>query len=486
MEDEVGGRRRRRGPEHAVGSDLNRTRIDVGVAGVAVGAGEDERTRTRLHQVDGTGVVGNRRGNGERRGGVVLGDEELGLTRDERAAREARGRGTDGRGDQEATGLEVKGTGQGQRARRGGIEAQRVDGRAAGDVGRSEDVGVRAGGQGAAIRREGGDAGAIRGGEACGPDGEPTTEDTVGVTVGHREAGVRARVETERRADRAADDTRVEQEGAICARGQSDGALGSLQHEASEGLRVELGFATENRDWGRVQGERARRRQDVVDRRESITAILNVDTRILCWSNRREIQRQAALEDARAADIGIGRTERERAETLLRQATVRRVRGDCRRCAEGRTSTTREEDRRGRGVARPRIRHRDTGDLAGGFIEDRDGRGTDTTATDELDQRSADIIGTHTRKGDAANARTVGTGKDGLNADGETVRVHRHTTGVDGRGPDPSVDEVILRGDGAEDAVVGVNERDTVRRPDGELAELDRTAVANVKDREFS
>ena len=192
------------------------------------------------------------------------------------------------------------------------------------------------------------------------------------------------------------------------------------------------------------------------------------------------------MEDARAADIGIGRTERERAETLLRQATVRRVRGDCRRCAEGRTGTTREEDRRGRGVARPRIRHRDTGDLAGGFIEDRDGRGTDTTATNELDQRSADIIGTRTRKGDAADARTVSAGQDGLDTDGETVRVHRHTTGVDGRGPDPAVDEVILRGDGAEDAVVRVHEDNAVRRERGDLAQLGGTTITDVQDRELA
>ena len=153
MEDEVGGRRRRRGPEHAVGSDLNRTRIDVGVAGVAVGAGENERTRTRLHEVDGTRVVGNRRGDGERRGGVVLGDEEFGLTRDEGATREARGRRADHRGDEQAARLQVEGTGQSQGARRGGVEAQGVDGRTTGDVRRSEDVGVRARREAATIGR---------------------------------------------------------------------------------------------------------------------------------------------------------------------------------------------------------------------------------------------------------------------------------------------------------------------------------------------
>ena len=192
------------------------------------------------------------------------------------------------------------------------------------------------------------------------------------------------------------------------------------------------------------------------------------------------------MEDARAADIGIGRTERERAEADLRHATVRRVRGDGRRGRQVGTRATREEDRRGRGVARPRIRHRDTGDLAGGFIEDRDGRGTDTTATNELDQRSADIIGTRTRKGDAADARPGRAGEDGLDADGEAVGVHGHTAGVDGRSPDTAIDEVILRGDGAEDAVIGVNERDTIRRPDGELAELDGAAVTDVQDREFA
>ena len=308
MEDEVGRWAQGSGTEDTVRSDLNRARIDVSVAGVAVGAGEDERTRTGLHQVDGTRVVGNRRGDGERRGGVVLGDEEFGLTRDEGATREARGRSTDGRGDQEATGLEVKGTGQSQGARRGGVEAERVDGRTTGDVRRSKDVGVRARREAATIGRERGDARAIRGGEASGPDGEPTTENTVGVTVGHREAGVCACVETERRPDRAADGSRIEQDGAVRTRGQSDGALGGLQHEAGEGLRVELGFAAENRDRRRVQGQRTGGGQDIVDWRVSITAVLDVDAGVLRRSDSGEIQRQATLEDAGATDISIRST----------------------------------------------------------------------------------------------------------------------------------------------------------------------------------
>ena len=220
-----------------------------------------------------------------------------------------------------------------------------------------------------------------------------------------------------------------------------------------------------------VQRERAGRRQDVVNRREGIAAVFGI-LAVGAVADGREVKCQAALEDTRTADVGVRGAKREDAETSLGQASVRGVGGEGRRGDEGRTVTAGDNDRRGRGVPRAWIGDGHRRDLTRGFVEEGHGRRARATATDEADQRSAEVTRARAREGDRTNARTRGACEDGLDANGEAIGVDRHTTRVNGRGADTVIDEVRLSRRGPEGAVVDVNQGDAVRAGGVNLEEL--------------
>jgi len=233
-----------------------------------------------------------------------------------------------------------------------------------------------------------------------------------------------------------------------------------------------------------VERQRAGRQQDVVGRGEGVAVVFGILAGGATIADGGEVQRQAAVEDARATDVGVGGAEGQGAEAGLGQAAVRGVGRERGGGHEGRAVTAGDDDRRSGGVAGARIGHGDAGDLAGGLVEDGDRGRARAAPADEADERSADIAGAGAGQRDAADAGAGSAREDGLDADGEAVGVDGHAACVDRRGADAAIDEVILGGGGAEGAVVDVDEGDAVGAIGVDLVELGQTAVGDVEDRE--
>ena len=226
-----------------------------------------------------------------------------------------------------------------------------------------------------------------------------------------------------------------------------------------------------NEEWRAVERQRARRGQDIVDRREGVAVVFGILGSGTATDGR-EVERQTALEDARTAHIGVSGTEREGTETCLGQAAVCGVGGEGRRGHQRRTVTARDNDRRGRGVTSAGIGDGHRRDLTRGFVEERHGCCTRATATDEANERSTEVTSTRASEGDRADARTRRACEDGLDANSEAIGVDRHATRVNRRGTDAVIDEVRLSRRGAEGAVVDVNQGDAVRAVGVDLEEL--------------
>ena len=477
----------RGGAEDGVGRHLDGAAVDIGLAGVAADAGEHQGAGAGLDEADdGAAVVRDRRGDGERRTGVLLVDEEFVAARGEAAAGEAGGRRRDGGGHEDRTGLQRGRAGQGQGDVRGRVEAEGIGGDAGGHVGGGEHIDIRA-------RSEGGDVSGIGQGdhavtvvrgEGTGAVGQPATEDAVDVGVAGGEGGVRAGIETKGRARGAGQATHVQEDRAVTRTGgERQDAVGRSEADAGEGLRIDGRFAALDEDRRAVQRERAVRDQDIVDGREGVTAIFGV-LRIGAAPDGREVERQAAVEDAGAADVSVGRTEREDAETGLGQAAIRHVGREGGRGHQRRTVAAGDHDGRGRGVTRAWVGDGHARDLTRGLVEDRHRGGAGAAAADEADQGSAEVARARGTQGDRADTRARGTRQDGLDADGKAVGVDREATAVDGRGPDAAINEVVLGRGGAEGGVVDVDEGDAVGGIGVDLVEFDQATVGDVEDRE--